>query len=99
MGSLTGGGTGDRTFFNNGQQYGSGIQPIRGGEFEEGKTTIQWQFNQHKRKGLGGIQGAQISSSKTVRIVQLQILRKHMVEKKHTRIAKLIYKIQIYIQL
>ena len=35
-----------------------------GGEFEEGKTTIQWQFNQHKRKGLGGIQGAQISSSK-----------------------------------
>ena len=34
---------------------------------------------------------------KTVRIVQVQILRKHMVEDKHTQMARSLYKIQIYI--
>ena len=51
VGSLTVRGTGDRTFFNNGQQYGSGIQPIRGGEFEEGKTTSNGNSTSTKEKG------------------------------------------------
>ena len=57
--------------------------------------------NSTSTKEKGWVEYKELKSvlQKTVRIVQVQILRKHMVEKKHTQIARPLYKIQIYIQL
>ena len=51
VGSLTGGGTGDRTFFNNGQQYGSGIQPIRGVNLKRERQLSNGNSTSTKEKG------------------------------------------------